>query len=827
MIKNLILTSMLAAGAAGMNAADYSVYGNGALNANLVYYGWWNAAISFDAANPAGEGNVIEFRANDGGAAASMGLNLEGDPTTGPLHSATLNFDWYATGTGTYAIRLTSISEQDYSFTVTADDLNKWNSTSLNVAERYPEIANQWNDFRNDGKGYVFGVVLTDGTPTTKIYFNNITYTGIDESWTQPEVIEQPVPTDVPTPTLPEDDVISIFSSAYPAATGFNIGIWGQTTKAEQMQIEGKDVMKITNFNYLGWELINHIDVSEMTHMHVDFWTPDADATFGFTPISPYKEASWIAPEVKTEQWNNYDVELSKFPCDFTDLYQIKFDQGNGLETGYITNVYFYKGETQGGGEEPVEPGATFAGTVSGIDAVEGKEYPYTLEYAITYNEDKTLTITANFIWENGEPVGLVTGSVFVNNENNEFTMIDGVRTATTSKTFEPGSVITVNFYLPRANGVCEKLIQYTVGSKSETPKVPVLTAKAQKVSHDSAEIAYEVTLPEALKDATVTVTCNDAAATASPIVLSGLTPETDYTYTLKATAVLGDETVESEPVVVTFKTLVDGSIPVEGNTVGGTTRILHTADGVTSFIDMNYAVEALADGKLKITYTPSENVSIIGAVAKANVSGTFKDVAGNEGPWTLTFDGPYTSGQELNIEGWIDSATGTRKICNFAYTYGADGITVAEPETFLFAVTGAKQTTEGIEVSYDTYLSEGLAEAAIIVKWTATPIAETNIMTAAEPLSGEATTNPFTIAGVENGVKYTLTFVPTATIGDRQVNGSTVSSNTTFDYTTAIDSIEADASTDAETTYDLQGRRVNNPARGIYIRNGRKIYNP
>ncbi|MBD4634640.1 hypothetical protein GUG51_29135, partial [Xanthomonas citri pv. citri] len=76
-----------------MNAADYVVYQNGNLS-NLKVYGWWNAGMDFNAANPDGDGQVFTFKAEDGGAAASMGINAEAaEMTTGPLHSATLNFE--------------------------------------------------------------------------------------------------------------------------------------------------------------------------------------------------------------------------------------------------------------------------------------------------------------------------------------------------------------------------------------------------------------------------------------------------------------------------------------------------------------------------------------------------------------------------------------------------------------------------------------------------------------------------------------------------------------------------------------------------------------
>jgi len=476
MFKQLLLTTTLAATAAlSSSAVDFDVYNNGALSQGIIYYGWWNASTAFDAANPDGEGKVLEFKAADGSAAASMGLNLESEMTTGPLHSATLHFSWYAKGTAKYTIRLTSVAEENYTFEVTEADLNKWNTTILNVAEKFPTVAREWNELaKPDGKGYVFSVILENGTPESDIFINNVYYSNVDESWVKPAVPEDPVPATIPTPTIPAADVISVFGSAYAPACSFGIGGWGQSTQAEKISIDGKDVYKLSFFNYLGWELNQHINVSEMTHMHVDYWTPDG-TTFGFTPISPNNEKGWVAPEVKKEEWNSYDVALTYFDVvDFSDVFQIKFDQGNG-NLGYITNVYFYKKGEQGGDDpKPVEPGNgnTFNGSVeASVDQTmngETKTYPYTINYAITWNEDKTLTVKATYVWANGEPVGVVPGSVYINNQAHDFALENGVRTATTSATYEEGENLSLNFYLPMALGVVEKAITYTVGSKSE-----------------------------------------------------------------------------------------------------------------------------------------------------------------------------------------------------------------------------------------------------------------------------------------------------------------------------------------------------------------------
>lgn len=166
--------------------------------------------------------------------------------------------------------------------------------------------------------------------------------------WKKAPVVTADAPADVPVPAHDAANVRSVFSSSYPAAIATNVGGWGQTTEAQIIRIDNKDVYKLTRFNYLGLEFEannGRLDVSGCTHMHVDYWTPDG-SDFGFTPISPGNEKGWKAPAVEKHAWNSYDVPLSYFSnVNFRDLFQVKFDCGNG-NTAYITNVYFYNANT-------------------------------------------------------------------------------------------------------------------------------------------------------------------------------------------------------------------------------------------------------------------------------------------------------------------------------------------------------------------------------------------------------------------------------------------------------------------------------------------------
>lgn len=148
-----------------------------------------------------------------------------------------------------------------------------------------------------------------------------------------------------------------------------------------------------------------------------------------------------------------------------------------------------------------------------------------------------------------------------VKNEDGSYTWV-----SLDNPTFELGNdVAPLHFYFPyESGGVVNQAIDgYKIGAANEKPVkeiLPKLTAKAQNITANSAEIAYEVTLPEELTGATVKVYLNDAEVTASPITLADLTPSTDYSYTMKAVATKDGQDYTGKEVKVEFKTNRDAT---------------------------------------------------------------------------------------------------------------------------------------------------------------------------------------------------------------------------------------------------------------------------
>jgi len=204
-----------------------------------------------------------------------------------------------------------------------------------------PVTAGQWvsyeiplSFFDNVNLAEIFQLKFDGGNSSQTIYLDNLYF-----SVTGGEVPTEPT-TAAPTPTEDPANVISIFSDAYTNIDGVNFNpFWGQSTQVSFVEIEGNNTMKYSNFNYQGTEFPT-LDASAMTTFHLDMWTADA-TTVNFTVISPGAEKLFNLP-VTAGQWVSYEIPLSYFDnVNLAEIFQLKFDGGNGSQTIYLDNLYF------------------------------------------------------------------------------------------------------------------------------------------------------------------------------------------------------------------------------------------------------------------------------------------------------------------------------------------------------------------------------------------------------------------------------------------------------------------------------------------------------
>ena len=153
----------------------------------------------------------------------------------------------------------------------------------------------------------------------------------------------------VAAPTPPSrtaSDVISLFSDAY-TQTSTTIDWnpnWGQSTVVTDVMVAGNATKKYANLNYQGVAFTPALNVSSMTHLHIDVWTPNCTA-FEVYLINPGPVEQPVVLTPTLSGWNSFDIPLSSYTTiALNNVFQFKFvGTPFGSSTVYFDNVYFYK----------------------------------------------------------------------------------------------------------------------------------------------------------------------------------------------------------------------------------------------------------------------------------------------------------------------------------------------------------------------------------------------------------------------------------------------------------------------------------------------------
>jgi hypothetical protein len=286
---------------------------------------------------------------------------------------------------------------------------NDWSAGEIKVANT---LVNQWEeltfDFSNSPNPPAeFGGLkriaifpdfdLNGRDQDNIVYFDNITFHPVGGTTDGPTVA-------APTPPARDpDDVLSVFSDAYTdvAGTDFNPG-WGQTTQVSFVEIEGSQTLKYANFNYQGTQFASPLNVTEMEYIHLDMWTADATSV-NFFIISPGPVETAFALPITPNQWVSYDIPLSAFaPVNLSDVIQFKFDGGNGSQTIYLDNLYFYKENGDPGTDASLSDWQVDGTTVPGFS-------PSVLNYSVVLPEGTTVVPTVTATTNDPEASAVVT----------------------------------------------------------------------------------------------------------------------------------------------------------------------------------------------------------------------------------------------------------------------------------------------------------------------------------------------------------------------------------------------------------------------------------
>ena len=192
-----------------------------------------------------------------------------------------------------------------------------------------------------------------DPAAVTTTHYDNIK--GIGYTGTPPE---DPAPTDAPAtpPTFNANNVISIYSDAYTAATGINNVSWDDSA-FEEVSIAGNNVLKISGTNFLGIDLDAYLDATNMTHLHMDYWiATDWESGQILNPklsnhaaqageTSAIDITNTIGSQAEIQNWQSKDFALDG---DRESIKQFLITEAGFTDLYYLDNVYLYVEGTAG-----------------------------------------------------------------------------------------------------------------------------------------------------------------------------------------------------------------------------------------------------------------------------------------------------------------------------------------------------------------------------------------------------------------------------------------------------------------------------------------------
>lgn len=179
------------------------------------------------------------------------------------------------------------------------------------------------------------------------------TYTEVDFEVT---AILQPLASAPMPPSRAEEDVISIFSSAYNDVAGTNyFPDWGQASQGSgwaMFDLAGDEMLQYINLSYQGIALADgtSIDVSNMEFLHLDVWTADLVTDIEVSLINNASGTVTEAPvttSLTPNDWTTIEIPISDYVdqgLTVNEIFQLKF-VGTPWAAGtvFIDNLYFWK----------------------------------------------------------------------------------------------------------------------------------------------------------------------------------------------------------------------------------------------------------------------------------------------------------------------------------------------------------------------------------------------------------------------------------------------------------------------------------------------------
>jgi hypothetical protein len=203
------------------------------------------------------------------------------------------------------------------------------------------------------GKGHLAQMIISGASST--VYLDNVYFVKL-------QVAPPTTPTTAaPTPGYTAANAIALFSNAYTNRTVDTWSAsWDQADLAD-VQVAGNDTKRYTNLVFAGIEFTSApVDASQMTHLRMDIWTPDATAAAAFkVKLVDFgangsfgggddveHELTFTAsttPALATGSWVTLDIPLSQFTGLTTKAHLAQLIVSGDLRTVYVDNVLFHR----------------------------------------------------------------------------------------------------------------------------------------------------------------------------------------------------------------------------------------------------------------------------------------------------------------------------------------------------------------------------------------------------------------------------------------------------------------------------------------------------
>ena len=218
-------------------------------------------------------------------------------------------------------------------------------------------------------------------------YIDNIKFSNQDGSQSAAPMVP------APTPTYPAVAVISMFSNPY---VDVSVDTWQAPWSSAQLtdlQIQGNDTKRYSSMNFTGIETLggNQLDLTDMTHFRLDYWTANMDPfkvkLVDFGNDGQYAggddSESELSFQPVSQVWNTIEIPLSQFNslnslAHFSQLILSGEPVGTGVV--FIDNVLFFDESHTGLENTALEELLIYPNPFDDVVQIKGKELISSIE---------------------------------------------------------------------------------------------------------------------------------------------------------------------------------------------------------------------------------------------------------------------------------------------------------------------------------------------------------------------------------------------------------------------------------------------------------------